>query len=318
MTDLNPKSTWIGPDGHLTDDAFDELVDHPARLGSEQFLAAHLQGCTACSDRLRELQATVALFRAAPEIVPTRSFQLAPPPAAPAADFGLLARLSQWLQSGLVHWLPALRVATAGVLLLLVTVSAADLWTGDDEDPREAAPRAVVTTTVIEETVSATEQPRAALESVPQDAADDAEAAAPVAPTGAVLEESESGNDQAVTSAMTAQESTGEEADTTGAGGLPPGAQTADSAMFEPAAAIDEAGAVAATPEPTASPTSIPVSAADQEEGVPAQTSDDDFSIWRIIEFTLLGTLAVLVLAWLLAERLRRKPASGTSQSGGN
>jgi hypothetical protein len=133
-----------------------------------------------------------------------------------------------------------------------------------------------------------------------------------------VLEESESGNDQAVTSAMTAQESTGEEADTTGAGGLPPGAQTADSAMFEPAAAIDEAGAVAATPEPTASPTSIPVSAADQEEGVPAQTSDDDFSIWRIIEFTLLGTLAVLVLAWLLAERLRRKPASGTSQSGGN
>ena len=69
----------------------------------------HLRTCLGCREELESLRATVALLHRLPEVTPSRSFAVAPVRPLPGR-----------------RALPALRFATAGVVLLLVLAFAAD------------------------------------------------------------------------------------------------------------------------------------------------------------------------------------------------
>jgi len=69
----------------------------------------HLSTCLGCREELESLRATVALLHRLPEVMPSRNFAVAPVRTLPGR-----------------RALPALRFATAGVVLLLVLAFAAD------------------------------------------------------------------------------------------------------------------------------------------------------------------------------------------------
>jgi hypothetical protein len=81
------------------------------RLNPEEVahVEGHLRTCPGCREELESLRATVALLRRLPEVTPSRSFAVAPVRPLPGR-----------------RALPALRFATAGVVLLLVLAFAAD------------------------------------------------------------------------------------------------------------------------------------------------------------------------------------------------
>jgi hypothetical protein len=72
-------------------------------------LEEHLRTCPSCREELRSLRATVSLLRGLPEVTPSRGFAVAPVRPLPGR-----------------RALPALRFATAMVVLLLVMAFAAD------------------------------------------------------------------------------------------------------------------------------------------------------------------------------------------------
>jgi len=112
---------------HLDTDALSAFIDD--RLGNDLNgdAVGHIAVCPDCRNELAELRATVTLLRGLPEYRSRRSFTLGPEYAHPVRT-SRLARL--------LPMLPVLRSATVAVLLLLVSVSAADILTqvGDDSD----------------------------------------------------------------------------------------------------------------------------------------------------------------------------------------
>jgi hypothetical protein len=81
------------------------------RLNPEEVahVEGHLRTCPGCREELESLRATVALLHRLPEVTPSRSFAVAPVRPLPGR-----------------RALPALRFATAGVVLLLVLAFAVD------------------------------------------------------------------------------------------------------------------------------------------------------------------------------------------------
>ena len=81
------------------------------RLNPEEVahVEGHLGTCPGCREEMESLRATVALLHRLPEVTPSRSFAVSPVRPLPGR-----------------RALPALRFATAGVVLLLVLAFAAD------------------------------------------------------------------------------------------------------------------------------------------------------------------------------------------------
>ena len=108
---------------HLDVDALSAYLDR--QLTPEEMAAAraHLATCSACGRELAELRATVALLRELPQYLPRRTFQLGRTHARRRAGRGALGG---WFER-LVPAVPALRIATVAVAVLLVAVIAGDL-----------------------------------------------------------------------------------------------------------------------------------------------------------------------------------------------
>ena len=92
--------------------ALSSYVDGRLNPDEEARMEEHLSTCRGCREDLESLRATVALLRNLPEVTPSRSFAVAPVKPLPGR-----------------RALPALRLATAGAVVLLVVAFAAD-WTG--------------------------------------------------------------------------------------------------------------------------------------------------------------------------------------------
>jgi hypothetical protein len=109
---------------HLDVDALSAYLDH--QLSPEEMVAAraHLATCPACGRELAELRATVALLRELPQYLPRRTFQLGPEHARRRSGRG--SAFGGWFER-LVPAVPALRIATVAVAVLLVAVIAGDL-----------------------------------------------------------------------------------------------------------------------------------------------------------------------------------------------
>ncbi|MDQ3693709.1 MAG: zf-HC2 domain-containing protein [Chloroflexota bacterium] len=135
---------------HLDLDAFSAYLDHqlpPAEMAAAR---AHLATCPACRRELAELRATVALVRGLPHYAPRRGFQLGPAHARRAHGRGRYG--ADWF-ARLVPALPALRIATVAVAVLLVAVIAGDLVTS-----RDAANVALRSTSELEVVVDAPDE----------------------------------------------------------------------------------------------------------------------------------------------------------------
>ena len=124
-----PAEAESGGDGalraqHLDVDALNAYLDH--QLSPQEMVAAraHLATCPACGRELAELRATVALLRELPQYLPRRTFQLGPEHARRRSGRG--SALGGWFER-LVPAVPALRIATVAVAVLLVAVIAGDL-----------------------------------------------------------------------------------------------------------------------------------------------------------------------------------------------
>lgn len=124
---------------HLDLDALNAYLDRGLTSDDSRLAAAHLATCADCRRELVELRATVSLLRGLPQYTPRRSFRLGPEHARiPTGITGWLGRL--------LPPLPALRVATAIVALLLVAVTLGDVVShrGDDGNDDEGAPSAAL------------------------------------------------------------------------------------------------------------------------------------------------------------------------------
>jgi len=84
-------------------------MDQHLNPGEVAHVEGHLRTCPGCREELESLRATVALLHRLPEVTPSRSFAVAPVRPLPGR-----------------RALPALRFATAGVVLLLVLAFAVD------------------------------------------------------------------------------------------------------------------------------------------------------------------------------------------------
>lgn len=115
---------------HLDVDALSAYVDHQLTPAEMAAARAHLATCPACGRELAELRATVALLRELPQYLPRRSFQLGSEHARRAAR-GI--GFAGWFER-LVPALPALRIATVAVAVLLVAVIAGDLVSNQGSD----------------------------------------------------------------------------------------------------------------------------------------------------------------------------------------
>jgi hypothetical protein len=123
---------------HLDVDTLSAYLDQQLPPAELTAIRAHLATCPECGRELAELRATVALLRELPQYAPRRSFQLGPEHARGAVRRGI--GITGWFER-LVPALPALRIATVAVAVLLVAVIAGDLVTN-----RGAAPAPMVQT----------------------------------------------------------------------------------------------------------------------------------------------------------------------------
>lgn len=95
-----------------TRDMLSGYMDRGLDPEEEARVEEHLSTCRGCREELESLRATVALLRHMPEVTPSKSFAVAPVKPLPGR-----------------RALPALRLAAAGAVVLLVLAFAAD-WTG--------------------------------------------------------------------------------------------------------------------------------------------------------------------------------------------
>lgn len=75
---------------HLTEDQLSAHLDGQLPETETVLAATHLDACVTCRSAFSELQSTVGLLRALPELRPPRSFQVGAPPAS------VWSRLMQW------------------------------------------------------------------------------------------------------------------------------------------------------------------------------------------------------------------------------
>lgn len=117
---------------HLDLDTLTAYLDHELSDADRQDAEHHLRLCADCRQERDELRATVMLLRGLPQYAPRRSFRVGSERAMTPVNGGWLARL--------LPALPAIRVATVAVAMLLLVVVSGDLLTGVGDDRRLAAP----------------------------------------------------------------------------------------------------------------------------------------------------------------------------------
>lgn len=276
---------------HLTDAELNELVDGTLAGRDLDRARAHLADCQECDARYRTLQATVSALREAPSVMPRRTFQLTPEQAKlPEKKPSWLDRFAERLLPGV----PAIKVATVAVALLLVSVTAFDVLTNQTEQS-DSLPQ---TSVQREADVPAPENTQPALTDIPVLEASD-ETISEASDADTALQESETGGAQSESDAAADDAFVG-------------------SAMQEappaPAAAVEQPTFEASpTPEPTAtpSPTATPEPTI-TPTATPTPEEDDSWraeitvSWWRIAELGLLLLLVWLVVSWVGRSRVGR------------
>jgi hypothetical protein len=302
--------------GHLTISALNESIDGTLIDRDERVVQSHLAGCAACAAQRAELETTVRLLRALPEVESSRSFAVTAQKtgSAPAAS-----RSQGWLTPAF----PVLRVAVAAVFLLLVGVASVDVLTQRDDDADELAmlaetPNGGTDTEAIQAPPTSTRIPLPSTGGgylVTAESTAETEEAMPTDEMPIV-----GGPGGAPAGETTQAESVALALKTGGPGNTPTGeitlaepagmsgAEVADEdslAMEQEEAGIDgespsdqaAASPEAATPEATPSP-------------IERQESGDDkggLSNWRIAEIALLLLLLWLIVTWIGLARMRRR-----------
>ncbi|MBI4200292.1 MAG: zf-HC2 domain-containing protein [Chloroflexi bacterium] len=107
---------WKRPRRQHPTEELSAYLDGRLAPSDRQGLDEHLKGCESCKAELESLRGVVALLGRLPQVPVPRSFVLTQLPSAP----------SPWVARS---WAP-LRLATAGVALLLFAVALGDLVTG--------------------------------------------------------------------------------------------------------------------------------------------------------------------------------------------
>lgn len=263
---------------HLTDADLNELIDGTMAEREARIARAHLDSCADCADRLHTLQATVSALQEAPSLRPRRSFQLTPQQAhIPVAPPSRTDRLARWLLPGV----PALRVATIVVALLLVSVTALDVLVDRNGSPD-------TTPVVLMQDAEVAEQ-QAPIDAV----ATTGDAALEAAPA-------QSSDTSILSAAESGMQRTSDDGDSaTGAGPEEASSSDAESAPAmmapEPAAAPAGSPAVDGTPVPA--------------EPERAGSSGPQVSGWRIAELGLLLLLIWLIVSWIGRNRFEDRRA---------
>jgi hypothetical protein len=269
-------------EGHLTEDDLNRYLDEHFPVDEQPGLASHLSRCPECRERLEQLRATVRLLRNAPQMTPRISFRIAPQDASPQ---------SKWdrLLSRLVPGTPALRVATVGVFVLLLTVTATDRLSDDGAEPPRAN-RPVIQSTSISSTGQEEEQPRpnaAREESQPIGDESASEAQAPAAAPTTVGES----NSEAFTQ--------DEEIPATGG-------RTQSQATGAPASAAMPEPASSDVVSQIESPAATPIAEATEIASQVASQTDQGkggVSGWRVTEVLLLIVFTWLAVTWFARSR---------------
>ncbi len=249
-------------------------VDHRA-------VEAHLATCAACRQEAVEISATVDLLRGLPRYQPRRSFRLAP--AVARRERGSVVWLGRYLSA-----LPALRVATAAVVLLFLGTIVADVLTTSETPggPDFATEHSETMTGAGENDAVAVPTATSARTS-----GQDADAA-PASDETNIVEtvgdaEQETAQDEDAAGAVTNDDARPEES----------GRETA----LRQAPAL-EPSSPTATAIPTTTPTQTPTP-------VPERSSSafGDAFPWLLIEIVLGVMLILLAFAFFVLRRLRRR-----------
>jgi len=257
------------PAGHLTNGAFNNLLDGALSDRATALVRDHLTGCDACGSRRQELAQSISLMRSLPEVEPGRTFEIGPSRVRTTTP-----QTKSWFQGALTPAFPAMRIAVAAVFLLLVGVTTADLVTQRDDQGDQVA---MVADTPAARSDSVSMQAPPATQSLP---------AAPQDQIEAIESEDvlRSGPSEALSEEAADSESDMFDADETGDAGADPTTQQTP------------------TPQPSPSPTAAP-----PEERVDASSEDDGLSNWRIAQIALLLLLFWLIVTWLGLERIKRR-----------
>ncbi len=303
MTNDEPVNQFE-PSGHLAVETISELA--AGLISADTLVRTHLHECASCRQRLRETEATIALFRKMPELDAPRAFTL-PSPAtrkSPAPSQSLSDRLFGWLQPAM----PALRSAAVAAFLLFLSVTVAGNWVDDGDSPRDAAQLSEPTTDVQE----------TAPKTIPVAQTEDAEGEDTAAgagrmsePTGAA--ESDSAVEQSVAqevapapeAALDRSSSSAENAGASDdapfvAGAMQPTQPSADLEAADAAGVVADESESAATPAiQLATPTPNPSPGAESQSSV----EEDGWSLWQVAQVILLVASVILGALWLWTRR---------------
>ena len=149
MEDLDGRR---GAPGHLSDEVLTAYLDEAPDLtpAARASVEAHLSGCAACRESLRDLEATVALLRGLPQLAPRRSFALTPElvEGAPGRARQPARRDREPVGAGSRRfaWVWPVRWASALATLLFAIVVGLDA-SGPDAAPSPAATQVVALAT---------------------------------------------------------------------------------------------------------------------------------------------------------------------------
>lgn len=317
---------------HLTDAELNELVDGTLSATETGRAREHLATCGDCDERYRTLLATVSTLKAAPSIMPRRSFQLTPEQAkAPAKEPSWLDRFSEWIVPGV----PAIRAATLAVALLLLSVTAIDVITHRSETTEQAGPMVMRQAEPTQEALPA--QANQAAPTSISDAQESGTGAStanqPEAASGGAAAATEASGPMVSSAMQPANAAEAESADVAedNNSAVAPPAPAAAMPQEEPSQALGEAPASMAEAAPIGSPGSIPTETATSSPvptataspvpltstAVPstssterADTSGGAISRWRIAEFGLLLLLVWLGVTWFGRTRVGDQPST--------
>lgn len=273
---------------HLSDADLNDLIDGTLAMEAAATARAHLATCSDCEERYLTLMATVAALQHAPSLLPRRSFQLTPeqakiPPKAPT----WIDRVTQRIVPGL----PAIRAATLAVAVLLISVTAFDVFTHQNSSPGQPS-----TTQMrqLEQTVPAP----------PGEVSDQSEAPVPPLATGApLLGES---NEAMTSASSTDGAASGGLQSVSGKGAAESAADNAGPAVAPAPASVASAAATEilttmVVEETVATPLASPEATASPVPSSVSETSGGGASIsrWRIAELALLLVLVWLAVSWV-------------------
>lgn len=266
-------------DDHLTDVELNELVDGTLSGRDLERVNAHLTTCQECDERLQTLRAVVFAMQQAPSLLPRRSFQLTPDQAKlPEKTPSWIDRFAERILPGV----PAIKLATIAVALLLVSVTAFDVLT----DQSGQGDMSLQPQVMREADLPAPEQAQPAATEIPMvgESSDSVPAA-----------DSDSANEESATGGGADSAADTESADES----------FTSSAMQEvppaPAAAIEQAEVASPTSEPTATSlsTATVTATATPTPDETGWSAELKLSWWRIAELGLLMILVWLIVSWV-------------------